>query len=102
MSLNPDSLIHIRAAQSGKTYIGANFCADETKLRHICETAAPQDVMDVNNAREDVQAGSYVEVTIEAYGFANRVRGRMAFDSIMRSCLERIEAGGCDAYPLDA
>jgi hypothetical protein len=98
---NPDSLIHIRAAQSNRTYIGADFCADETNLRDICENIAPFDVMDVNAARRDVQAGEGVEATIDAYNFGERVRGRMAFDGIIRNCLERIEAGICDAYPLD-
>lgn len=100
MPSNPD-VIYVRAAGSNRVYAGASFCPDETRLRDRCENMDPLDVFDVNDARREVQMGADVEETIRTYDFANRVRGRMAFDGIIRGCLARIEAGACVAYPKE-
>ena len=95
-------VIHIRAAQSDKTYIGAEFCADEERFRDVCENLDPLDVIDVNAARTAVQQGMEPQEALASFHLDQAsARGRKSLAFIMQQCLNRIDAGACAAYPKD-
>ncbi len=96
-------VIHIRAAQSDKTYVGADFCADEVRFRDVCENLDPLDVLDVNAARTAVQHGMEPQVALAHFNLDSAsARGRRSLTFIMQQCLNRIDVGACAAYPKDS
>ena len=111
---NPE-LLHIRAARTRKTYVGASFCIGESVLRDSCEDMDPLSVIDFNNARRAVQEGESAEVVMaglvppeDESGVVSHQRRKAINNSgpkdlgpVIMSCLRTIEAGECTVYPRE-
>lgn len=85
--------LHPRAVVPRKTYIGANFCPDEFKLRSVYEGLPAQACVDVNTARSAVQQGADVGEELAS------LQVRENRKAIIGQCLFTIAAGHCLAYP---
>lgn len=93
MKSTPESVVHIRASAPGHTYIGASVCADEPDIRDLLELVNPLLVMDINQARSNVQSGRSVNDTLEHLDLTP------AYERLLHGCLGRIASGKCAAYP---
>lgn len=90
---NVPEFLHPRAAVPRKTYVGANFCLNESRLRDIYEGLPAQSCIDVNAARVAVQQGADA---VDQLADLNIGASKKA---VVGQCLATIAAGQCLAYP---